>query len=424
VSANGSTAWVPEHKDIVLKMPTLILVLDNTFTFGGAINSLCHLLRALNKERFAPGLVTGQTREYLTNHFDCTWYHYVPKLPWVNDRVYRTIAALPIFRLRLFRKALNISRFLYWIVFITLPEALKYYRLGRKHRVDLVHLNNIFGSQLAGIIAAKLLGVPCVAHLRDFEEVHPLTRFYARLIDHHVAISGAIRDNLLQLGVPAGRITIVYDAIDLAEFNTEVSCFHLLREFNLASDQPRYGIFGRVIDWKGIREFLHAVRYVSEHVPGTKGFIVGGHSDGDEAFVREMQRLTVELNITDKVVFTGYRQDVPALMKLMDVIVHASKCPEPFGMVIIEAMAMEKPVVATRGGGPLDIVIEGETGYLVEMGDPDALGRAIINLLRQPDLAHQMGRQGRARAEEAFSVDRYAAQMERIFHDLHLKYKC
>lgn len=112
------------------------------------------------------------------------------------------------------------------------------------------------------------------------------------------------------------------------------------------------------------------------------------------------------------------------MMKLMDVIVHASNRPEPFGMDIIEGMAMEKPVVATRGGGPIDTVIEGETGYLVEMGDPNSLGRAIVSLLRQPELARQMGQQGRARAEEAFSAERYAAQMESIFKTLCVESKC
>jgi len=407
-----------------VNFPIRLLILDNSFTFGGAINSLCYLLRALDKEKFAPVLVTGQSREYLTGHFDCTWYHYVPKLLWVNDRVYRKVTTLPIFRFQPLLKALNLMRFLYWFIFITLPESLKYYRIGRKHQVVLVHLNNIFGSQLAGILAAKLLRVPCAAHLRDFEEVHPITRYYARLIDHHVAISGAIHDNLRQLGVPEERITVVHDAINLTEFNPGVGCSHLLHEFSLSSGQPRYGIFGRVVDWKGIREFLHAARYVADQIPGAKGFIVGEHSDGNEAFVHEMRRLTSDLNLADDIVFTGYRQDVPELMKFMDVVVHASIRPEPFGMVIIEAMAMEKPVVATRGGGPLDIVIDGETGYLVSMGDPEALGRAIVTLLQQPGLARQMGWQGRSRAVEVFSANKSAAQIENIFQTLCTESKC
>jgi glycosyltransferase involved in cell wall biosynthesis len=336
----------------------------------------------------------------------------------VNDRLYRKIAAIPTFRFRPLRKVLNCSRFLYWLAFVTVPEAFRYYRLGRKHGVSLVHLNNILGSQLAGILAARLLRVPCVAHLRDFEEVHPVTRFYARLIDHHVAISRAIRDNLLQLGVPAERISLVHDAIDLAQFNAAVEWESLLAEFDLLPGQPRFGIFGRVVDWKGIREFLLATRQVLTQIPEARAFIVGGHSDGDEGFVREMRGLAGDLGIAGRVIFTGYRQDVPALMKLMDVVVHASTRPEPFGMVVIEGMAMEKPVVATQGGGPCDIVAEGETGFLVKMCDFEALGRAIITLLRQPGLRREMGKRGRKRVVEFFNNGSYAAKMEDIFSNL------
>ena len=394
------------------------MILDNTFAFGGATKSLCYLLRALDKKLFEPVLVTGQPREFLAEHFDCTWYHYVPKLPWVNNVVYRKIAALWVFRFRLLRKALNLLRFLYWVAFVSIPEALRYFRLGRKHRVVLVHLNNILGSQLAGILAAKFLRVPCVAHLRDFEEVHPITRFYASLVDHHVAISDAVRDNLRKLGVPDEQITVVHDALDLADFQPKADSGHLAKEFGLIPGQPTFGIFGRVVEWKGIREFILAVREVVDDIPEARAFVVGSHSDGDEDFFLDMQQLAADLGLVGKVVFTGYRKDVPALMDLMGVIVHASTRPEPFGMVIIEGMAMKKPVVATRGGGPLDIVVNGETGLLVEMGDVKALGRAINTLLRQHDLRRTMGLAGWARVSRQFTSRRYACQMATIYQRL------
>jgi len=405
-----------EYRD--MKPPVPILILDNSISFGGSTQSLCYLLRALNKDQFAPVLVTGQSSAFLAEHFDCTWYHYVPKLPWVNNQIYKKLAALLVFRFRFLRKLLNFSRFLYWLIFITIPETVKYFWLGRKHKVALVHLNNIFGSQLAGILAAKLLRVPCVAHLRDFEEIHPITRFYAQLIDYHVAISDAVSDNLRELGVPAERITVVHDAIDLDAFQPADNYSHLAKEFDLALGQPTFGIFGRVVEWKGIREFILAVRDVLDVVPEARGFIVGGPSDGGEDFFRAMQQLSSDLGLNGKVVFTGYRKDIPALMGLMSIIVNASNRPEPFGMVIIEGMAMKKPVVATRGGGALDIVIENETGLLAEMGNVKALGSAIISLLGQDELRIKMGRAGRQRIEQKFSSRRYALQMETIYQNL------
>ena len=395
-----------------------ILILDNSFTFGGAINSLCHLLRALDKKRCVPILVSAQPREHLTKNFICTWYHFVPRLPWVNNRVYRKLLALPIFRYHFFRGILNLMRSAYWLVFIIIPESLKYYRLGRRHQVDLIHLNNIFGSQPAGILAAKLLGIPCIAHLRDFEVIHPLTRFYAKLIDHHVAISGAIRDNLLQIGVPADRISLVYDAIDLAEFSTDLDTDYLFEEFSLAPNQPRFGIFGRVVKWKGIREFIHAVSNVIKAVPHAVAFIVGDCSDGDPVFSDEMKKLAQDLDIENQLVFTGYRQDVPAFMKVMDVIVHASNRPEPFGMVLIEGMAMSRPVVATSSGGPLDIVVDGETGFLVRSYDYKTMAEKIIALLNDPELAGAMGGKGKARVLQNFTKERYAADVQRVYENV------
>ncbi|WP_298435841.1 glycosyltransferase family 4 protein [Geobacter sp.] len=401
-----------------MKKTVPILILDNTSAFGGAINSLCYLLRALDKEQFEPVLLTGQAKEFLAEHFDCTCYHYVPSHAWQDNLFYRKISAIRLFRFRSLRKVLNLWSFLYWVAFITIPEAVKYFLLGRKHRVALVHLNNMFGCQIAGILAAKFLRVPCVAHLRDFEAVDLFTRFYARLIDHHVAISSAVRDNLRQLEVPDERITIVHDALDLADFQSEVDGSYLVEEFGLAPEQPTFGIFGRVVEWKGIREFILAVREVVEEIPEARAFVVGGHSDDDKGFFRSMQQLAVDLGVAGKVVFTGYRKDVSALMGLMDVIVHASTRPEPFGMVIIEGMAMKKPVVATRGGGPLDIVVDGETGLLVEMGDAEALGRAISTLLRQPELRRTMGLAGLARVSHQFTSRRYACQIASIYQHL------
>jgi glycosyltransferase involved in cell wall biosynthesis len=397
-----------------MKRPLPILILDNSFSFGGSTQSLRYLLRALDRERFEPVLVTGQSPEFMAGHFDCTWYHYIPRLPWVNDRIYRRLADLPIFRSLWPRRVLVGLRFLYWIAFIHIPESFRYVRLGRKHGVALVHLNNILGTQLAGILAAKLLRVPCIAHLRDFERVNPVTRLYARLIDHHIAISGAIRDNLRELGVPEHKITVVHDALEIADFR---SATHdaLAGEFGLAPGQLSFGIFGRIVGWKGIREFILAARDVLAEIPEARAFVVGSHSDSDGDFFRSMQQLADELGLAGRLVFTGYRRDVPDLMGMMTVIVHASIRPEPFGMVIIEGMAMRKPVIATRGGGVLDIVVDGETGFLVDMGDAKAMADAITRLLRRQELCRAMGEAGFRRVAREFTSSRYAGQMATIY---------
>lgn len=393
-----------------------VLYLDNTATFGGAINSLLYLLRALDKSRFTPILVTAQPEDFLRRNFHfLQWRRVRIKRSWVDNRMYRKITGIRIFSSGLPLKCVKRIRFFYWLLFITLPEAVRYWKIGRRHKVRLVHLNNIMGSQLAGILAAKMLNVPCVGHLREFEEVDRVTRLYARWIDLHVAISGAIKDNLLRLAVPEERIAVICDAIDFQDFDDRVSCGYLRQEFHLGDEDRLFGIFGRIVEWKGIVEFVHAAAVVMRTLPDAKAFLVGDCSDGDSAYLQKVKELITGYELEEKIILTGYRTDVPALMQLMDVVVHASITPEPFGMVLIEAMAMKKPVVATRMGGPLDIMLDGQTGFLVAPGDSAEMAEAVERLLTDKTEAAEMGRKGKERVVESFTKERYARQVEDVY---------
>lgn len=397
-----------------------ILYLDNTSTFGGAINSLMYLLRGIDKNKFIPVVVTGQSESYLQKNFsDYVYYSVKLKLPWIENQIFKGLVSIPFVRKRnTLKKSISLFRQIYWTIFITIPESLKYYFIARKHHINIIHLNNMLGGQLAGIIAAKLMRVPCIAHLRDFEQEHVIPRTYAKLIDHHIAISTAIKDNLLRLGVPEDRISIIHDAIDIKDFDDNISADYLSCELQLSNNKKSFGIFGRIVEWKGIREFILAAQIVCKEVADARAYIIGGPSDGCQEYLNKTKELVKELGLEGKVIFTGYRNDVPALMKSMDVIVHASTRAEPFGMVLIEAMAMGKPVVSTRAGGPLDIVVDGQTGFLVEMGDSDDMAKKIVQLLLDSDLCKVMGQKGRQRVIRQFSKERYAQQVQEVYENV------
>lgn len=396
-----------------------ILFIDNTFTFGGAINSLLSLFKALNKDEYLPILITGQKEEFLASRFKGFIYsRFNFKLPWVHNKLYKRIISLRICQNKIFLKIINIVRFFYWLICITLPESFRYYRIGKRHNVKIVHLNNILGSQLAGIMASRLLNVPCVAHLRDFEDIDFITKLYASMIDHHIAISSAIKKNLLDLEVQENKISIVWDAIDLKEFDNNSSYKYLLEEFNINKGEKIFGIFGRIIEWKGIKEFILSADYVFKEVSDAKAFIVGDSSDGDRDYYNSMVTLVRNLGLADKIVFTGFREDVPALMNMMEVVVHASIQPEPFGMVLIEGMALGKPVIATKAGGPLDIVDNGESGFLADIGDYMEMGKKITMLLKNPDLSKEMGNNARERVVKYFCKEKHARAVEDIYENL------
>jgi glycosyltransferase involved in cell wall biosynthesis len=392
-----------------------VLYIDNTSTFGGAFTSLVHLLRALEGGPVRPVLATGQPRESVARALGALpSYHVRPVRHWVEEGWFRRLAATPPFRRRVLRRSLAATRLMYWAAARIVPEALRYRAIARRHRVRVVHLNNA-PTQSAGLLAARWLRVPCVAHTRGFLDASGSTRWHCRLVDHHIAISAAIRADLVAAGAPVNRVSVVHDAVGLEEFDPGVDAAPLRREFGLGEADRAFGIFGRVVPWKGTLEFVHAAHRVVRALPDARAFVVGDVSDGDSAYLDEVRAAVRALRLGDRVVFTGYRPEVPALMNLMDVVVHASLEPEPFGMVLIEGMALGKPIVATRGGGPDEIVQPGKTGLLVPRGDTDALADAILALLGDPARAAAMGRAGHARARALFSSQRYAREVEAIY---------
>ena len=392
-----------------------IMYIDDTSTFGGAINSLRCLIRGLG-DNVEPIIVTGQPEEFMDrNFYGVTHYKIRPKQPWVDNTIYRQILRVPVFRYKYFRKALNVSRYLIWLIFITLPLSFRYYLIGKRHHVDIVHLNNVLEGQLSGILAARWLGVPCVAHSRDFVEIDRITKIYARFVDRHIAISSSTKNNLLKLDIPENRIDVIYDAIDIDEYCPQISADYLLEEFHIKRNARLFGIFGRIVGWKGIKEFILAADLVIKEVPDAVAFVVGDYSDSDGSYYREVVSLVDELKLNGKIIFTGYREDVPEMMSIMEVVVHASITPEPFGMTIIEAMAIGKPVIAAKEGGPLDIVIDNKTGYLVDPGNIAGMGKKIAEVLLDPIRAKEMGEAGHVRAKEVFSKERYANEVENLY---------
>lgn len=398
-----------------------VLFLDNSSTFGGAIESLAHLVDCLADRGFASVVVSAQPEDSLTRVFPDSAVTRSVDVPvrWQRRHktgLYRLLAGM---RTRsVLSRGVSALAVLDWHLRRTLPSALRYARIGRRHRVDLVHLNNALESQLEGLAAARLLGVPCVAHARGFQQPTRALRLLAPRVDRHVAISEAIRENLLEIGAPEERISVVHDGMDLEAFRRSHDTRSIRDDLRIRPGVPAFGLFGRIIEWKGVREFLLAAEQVLERFGSAYALVVGDESDGSPDYFRQVRSLAEDSDVADRILFTGYREDVPALMQTLDVVVHCSIEPEPFGMVIAEAMAAGKPVVAADRGGPLDIVVEGETGFLVDPRDTEALASAIGRLLDDPALAEEMGAAGRRRARRLFGKERYAREIAEIYEEV------
>lgn len=398
----------------------VVLYLDNSFTFGGALNSLANLVRDLPDGRYAPAVVSRQPESVLRDTFQGRHVRHdeVP-LKWVDDGTYRRIRALhPLLRTGLVARLLDLARGVFWLFRYDVPQALRYRGLARSWRASLIHLNNNAESQLPGLLAARLAGIPCVAHARSFQRDRRSTRLHLSLADHHIAISTAVRDNLVELGVEPEEISVIPDGVRVEAMREAADPAGVRVEFDVPECQRVFGLFGRVVPWKGTLEFVEAACEVLQSDPRARAFVVGDPSDGEHDYYETVKRAVRESGVGDRVTLTGYRDDVASLMELMDVVVHASTSREPFGMVLTEAMALGKPVVATRGGGPDDIVTDGETGVLVRPGSPSSLARAIRRLLTDPERSARMGARGAERVERHFRSETSARRVAEVYDRL------
>jgi glycosyltransferase involved in cell wall biosynthesis len=287
-----------------------------------------------------------------------------------------------------------------------------------RERIDLVHVNNSLAINFPSIIAAKVLGVPVVSHLRSFEEVYPLQRMAYKHVNKSIAITKSVERFYHDRFADHGKIEMIYDGIDEHEIEvTNPDC--LRREYGIyGSGIVTVGIAAIFMNWKGIDVFIRAMKIVKDVCPQVRGFVVGDCLAGDSEYKEFLFELSRELNVGDVVHFTGFRKDVYDVFSSLDVVVHASTSPEPFGRVIIEAMALGRPVIATALGGPLEIIKHGHNGFLIEPGDPAALAEAIITLAADEKERTRIGRNASAHVNEHFRQEDAVRKIEAIYDEL------
>jgi glycosyltransferase involved in cell wall biosynthesis len=212
-----------------------------------------------------------------------------------------------------------------------------------------------------------------------------------------------------------GGIQVVYCGVDLKRFSPDHAAQgeRLRRDLGIVPGAPVVGMVGRFERWKGQHVFLRAAAHVRRRFPETVFLVVGDTLFGlQPGYKTELEQLALELGLKDSVRFLGFREDMPALYAAMDVVVHASTTPEPLGLVILEAMACARAVVAADAGGPRETVLDGVTGFLTPPGDPESLAERLISLLEDPAQRSRMGQAGRRRVEECFGMDRMARLLE------------
>lgn len=377
-----------------------ILYLHNSADLYGASRSLLRLLTVLDRACFEP-LVVLPEEGPLAERIAILGVEVVidPSLAIISR--YSSKIGAVLFRLPL--------------------SSWKLSRLIRRREIDLVHTN--CGVLFSPALAAWLARVPHVWHIREsFAEFPgPVWRVYSAYMqmfsDRIISVSNA---NALQFS-NRSKVAVIHNGFPLQDFPaiSEEQRKQARARFRLAEGDFVVGCVGR-IKWvrKGQEFFIEAAHLLKKRGLKMKCLIVGAPYRGNESHFDRLQALTLQLGLKEEIVFTGELQDTRPAYAAMDLFVLPSAQPEPFGGVVMEAMAHRLPVIATNIGGSLDQVAEGVTGFLVLPANPEAIASKVELLAADPGLRQRLGAAGRERVAKLFSLEEMAKKTQSQYANL------
>jgi glycosyltransferase involved in cell wall biosynthesis len=308
------------------------------------------------------------------------------------------------------------------------PSALRYrYQLRAllgPLKPDLIHTNG-FKMHVLGALT-KPLGSALVWHIHDYISSRPVM---ARLMRRLASRTDAVITNSHHVGYDThavigarSKIIPILNVVDLHEFTPDGPALNLDR-LSGCSTAPagtvRLGLIATLAWWKGHRLFLEGLAQVDRALPW-RAYYIGGalYRTQSQASVDELRHLAAKLGIADRVGFTGVISEPAAAMRALDVLVHTSTEPEPFGRVIVEAMACGKPVITTGLGGANEIISLGEFALTIDPQQPEMLASAISKLVSDPALRQQMGSNGLSTANSHFGRERLARELPAVYEEV------
>ncbi len=366
-----------------------ILHLYSDENWTGPAESVLNLLKELNKRghwAFFAGIIKRKGR----------------LLPRVRE------AGIPVI------ESLNLDRKSYPLNYLknltNLPRVLK------KEKINIIHTHFRYDHILASFVK-KRVSLMRTLHRADLEKVNFQERFVLRhKTDHIIAISEAIREKVIRnLGIKPERISTIYGAIDSNKFNPQLSGTKIRKEFEIDEDVPVVGMVAPLQPHRKHLQLLKAIPRVKEEFPKVKFLLIGSIGSYQKVLKEEIKRL----RIPDTIIFTGYRdEDYPQVLASLDMEVFLIPGSDGSCRAALEALAMAKPVVSAKVGPIPEIMENGREGILIDNSDDTAsLAKAIIRLLKNRDLAREMGEAGR-KLMERFTPESRATQMEEVYNQV------
>lgn len=357
---------------------------------GGAQRVFLNILNAIDTDHLTlfagfPTVTSGELKNEVPAHVQV--YKYDSKSPGIDA-----------------------NRFISYLKFILFTPVtfIKWFYLIWKNEVDVVYVHSIISGMHFSMLK-PFLGFKLVYHEHNMASQRPssalwkaLFSYVVRSADLIIAISTDVKLSLVEHGVDEDKVKIIYNGINLIDLD----CYeHLVingkdRLGIKSSSDVIVGMVGHFRPWKGQLLFVEALKGIIEKIPDIKFVIVGGIHD--QQYYNCVIKYITDNKLSDKVIVTGHQSNVDELIACMDVVVVPS-VPEPFGLVVLESMMMNKPVVAFNMGGPAEIIQHGKTGLLVDEVSSDKLAHAIELMVLDPNGRKTMGKSGRNLLENRFT---------------------
>jgi len=275
----------------------------------------------------------------------------------------------------------------------------------------LVPSLNYLGSDIPLILTKRM---ESSAMKKDF-----MHKWLYKRVNYVLAISNVIKKNVIETcPVPEEKVILHYNGVDLKKFEpSKIDRNRIRIEFNIKDDQIVIGMLARITYGKGYEEFLKAAKKLNEVSSNLKFLLVGNSSPDEKDYLEIIKKLAGDLTLTNKVIFAGFRKDIADILSAIDIFVFPSHA-ESFGNALIEAMAMEKPSVATNSHGVLDIINDGITGFLFNKKDANDLAEKLKLLISSESKRIEMGKAARENVIKNFDVEKQTQKLIDLYRKL------
>ncbi len=352
---------------------------------GGAPRSLINLTSGLDKSRFRPIAIIGAEGR-------------------LAEELKKNGVCVKVVRMGMWRKGKS------WF---HIPFSLKrIHQIMIEEKTDLVHSNTLWDNPY-GTLYAK--NIPTICHLRSDVREDMVGKYFLNRTDRLITISNYLR-NSLPSSVRGKSITI-YNGIDTGLFHPDIDSDAVRRKFGIAPEVPLVGMISRLDPLKGQETLINAAPLILKILPQTKFLLVGEESHKIAGYGEKLKNLAREMGVLDSFIFAGYQEDIPRITAACDLAVLPSHT-EGFGRSLQEAMALKVPVIATRIGGIVELVRDGENGYLMDPDDYQTLAERAIRILGDKTMGRKMGKTGYRLIQEEFTMNRHIEKIQELYSSM------